>query len=72
MMHCEVFDYWNAEVCNVIFLVHTAEFVWFELGYMFMNKISMSQTFLYNFLYEKLPDFYNNQSLWKAFGYILA
>ena len=39
---------------------------------MFMNKISMSQTCLYNISYKKLPDFYNNQSLQREFGYSLA
>ena len=37
-----------------------------------MNKNSMSQTCLYNISYKKatcVPDFYNSQSLWKAFGY---
>ena len=45
----------------------------FCYGYMFMNKISMSQTCLYNFSYKKkLPDFYNNQYLQRAFGYSSA
>ena len=41
-------------------------------SYMFMNKISMSQTHLYNIPYQKLPDFYNNQSLQRTFGYSSA
>ena len=32
-----------------------------------MNKISMSQTCLYNVSYKKLPDFYNHQLLQGAF-----
>ena len=40
-------------------------------GYMFVNKISMSQTCLYGISYQKLPDFYD-QSLERAFDYSSA
>ena len=40
-----------------------------RLRFMFINKISISQTCLYTI---KLPDFYNNQSLQRALGDSLA
>ena len=41
-------------------------------GYMFMNKINMSQTCLYNVSYKKATRFYNNQSLRQTSGCSLA